>query len=146
MTAKELLKACRYAVQEIAAIQRQMDATCFPVFGGCKGVIITDMPHGTNDPTTAVRQALDHYEELLEQAKQEKAGLLEEFERMMKTVDDTFARVILRHYYGAGRTDEQIAIEMDKARETVTRRRNAAENFLQNTFIPSQNVIANHRV
>jgi DNA-directed RNA polymerase specialized sigma24 family protein len=144
MTVKELLKAWGYAVFEISAIQRQITKITLNPGGGCKGIILTDMPRGTNDPMSAAVQALDHYDAMLEEVKQEKAALLEETERMLKTVDDSLARIILRHYYGEGLKDSQIADVLHKARETITRRRTMAENYLQKTFTVSQNITDNH--
>lgn len=143
MNAKELLAEWRYAVQEIAAIERQMSKISLSG-PSSKGVILTDMPRGTNDPMSAACQALDHYETLLDEVKQKNAAILEESERMLKSVDDILARVILRHYYGDDKTDEQISIILEKARETITRRRTMAENYLQKTFVPSQKITDYH--
>ena len=141
MTAKDVLNSCRNASREITAIQRQIDMIHIPGGpSGSKGIIITDMPHGTNDPTAAALQAVEKYETLLTEAKQRNAAILAEFEMMMKTVGDCMARIILRNYYGVGKTDQEISDEMDRARETITRRRNRAENYLQKTYVPSQTI------
>lgn len=134
MTVKELLEGWGSAVQEIAAIQRQINKISFGP-QGCKGVILTDMPRGTNDPTSAGVQALDHYEDMLNQAKQRNAAVLEETERMLSTVGDGIARGILRNYYGAAMTDERIAQILRKSRATVVRKRTSAENYLEKTFV-----------
>ncbi len=105
---------------------------------GYKGVVITDMPGGTNDPTTAAVQAIEKYETLLTEAKQRNAVALAEFEMMMKTVGDGTARTILREYYGLGKTDNVIAGILHYSRSVVTRRRNSAENYLQSTYKRTQ--------
>lgn len=150
MSARETLNACRKALIEITAIERQIDrlmSTGKPR-GGSGGIRrekvkgkedeYAVMPKGNN--TEAARsQAVDGCEAVLEAKRQYLSELMIEMERLLNLLHDGHARTILRYYYGVGFCDEQIAAEFDTSREVITRKRNAAVNYLE-----SQKVTESH--
>lgn len=149
MTAREILTQCRTALTEITAIERQVDKlmTMGGPSGGGGGVRREKVKGrdeyvavgGTNNPEAARSQAVDGYEAVLEHKKQQLNELLNEMEALLGLLADGTARTVLRYYYGVGWSDERIAEELDSSREGITRKRNAAVEWLE-----SQKITENH--
>lgn len=127
MTPKELCEACRYAIREIAAIERQIER--IGSIGGPRDIsspALTGMPAGTNRPDAAQNQKVEGYEQVLQRKRQQAVDLLMQFEKLLEQVADATDRAILRYYYGCGWTDERIAEEMELTDRTVRGRRKGA--------------------
>lgn len=143
MTAREVLAQCRTAIAEIAALERMIDKlmdTGAPT-GGVGGS--GDRVGGrTNDPAAARMQAVDGCLNVLDQRREALAWLLIQLDTLIATLDDGKARTVLRYYYGCGWTDQRIADEMDTDRETVTRRRHSAVDYI---CVNSKEITENHK-
>lgn len=152
MTARELLNQCRIALAETTAIERQIDKMM--TIGGPSGSKGSGIRRekikgkadeyvtvrGTNNPQAAKEQAVDGWEEALEERKRQLSEMLLRMEELLLGLRDGRARTIIRYYYGVGWTDEKIADELETSREVITRQRNAAVNYLE-----SQKVTESHK-
>lgn len=155
MTVRELLDQCRTALTEITAIERQIDrlmSTGAPSDGSGGGIRREKVKkkskeapeeyvsiRGTNNPEAARSQAVDGCEAVLKQKQQRLNEMMAEMERIIEKLSDGKARTIIRYYYGVGWSDERIADELETSREVITRRRNAAVDWLE-----SQKVTESH--
>lgn len=143
MTVRDLLNQCRTALTEITAIERQIDrlmTTGAPSSGAGGGIRREKVKggddeyvtvRGTNNPKAAREQAIDGCEAVLERKKRQLSEMLFEMEELLGLLGDGQARTIIRYYYGVGWTDERIAEEMEISRETVTRQRNKAIDYME---------------
>lgn len=143
MTARETLERCRTATAEIAALERMINKlmdTGAPSGGDRVG---GDRVGGaTNDPAAARMQAVDGCLLVLQQRRADLAALLIAADALIAMLDDGCARAVLRYYYGCGWTDARIAAEMDTDRETVTRRRHSAVDYI---CVNSKEITENHK-
>ena len=129
MTKRELLENYRDIVIEIETLERQ-SKFLNQFIGGprpLRAVQLTGMPRGTNDPEAAIlqRQDTDEVLEKIEDKCKELRGMVDEFERIMDTIDDRRLRIIVRNYYALGWTDERIAEQLELSRQHVNRLRTA---------------------
>ena len=129
MTKQELLENYRDIVIEIETLERQ-SKFLNQFIGGprpLRGVQLTGMPRGTNDPEAAIlqRQDTDEVLEKIEDKCKELRGMVDEFEHIMDAIDDRRLRIIVRNYYALGWTDERIAEQLELSRQHVNRLRTA---------------------
>ena len=129
MTKRELLENYRDIVIEIETLERQ-SKFLNQFIGGprpMRGVHLTGMPRGTNDPEAAILQRKDTDEVLdkIESKCRELRGFVDEFETIMDKIDDRRLRIIVRNYYGLGWTDERIGEQLELSRQHVNRLRSA---------------------
>lgn len=127
MTKRELLENYRLLVIEIETLENQ-SRFLNQFIGGprpVKGVKLTGMPRGTNDPEAALLQRADADEVLdkIEDKCRVLSGLLSEFERILDEISDRRLQLIIRNYYALGWTDEQIGELMDLSRQHINRLR-----------------------
>jgi len=129
VTKRELLENYRDIVIEIETLERQ-SKFLNQFIGGprpMRGVHLTGMPRGTNDPEAAILQRKDTDEVLdkIESKCRELRGFVDEFETIMDKIDDRRLRIIVRNYYGLGWTDERIGEQLELSRQHVNRLRSA---------------------
>lgn len=127
MTKRELLENYRLLVIEIETLENQ-SRFLNQFIGGprpVKGVKLTGMPRGTNDPEAALLQRADADEVLdkIEDKCRVLSDLLSEFERILDAISDRRLQLIIRNYYALGWTDEQIGELMDLSRQHINRLR-----------------------
>jgi len=129
MTKRELLESYRMLVIEIDTLERQ-SKFLNQFIGGprpLRGVQLTGMPRGTNDPEAAIlqREDTDDVLDKIEERCRELRPLLEEFERVMDEIPDRRLQIIIRDYYALGWSDERIGEHVDLSRQHVNRLRTA---------------------
>jgi len=129
MTKRELLESYRMLVIEIDTLERQ-SKFLNQFIGGprpLRGVQLTGMPRGTNDPEAAIlqREDTDDVLDKIEERCRELRPLLEEFERIMDEIPDRRLQIIIRDYYALGWSDERIGEHVDLSRQHVNRLRTA---------------------
>ena len=129
MTKRELLESYRDIVIEIETLERQ-SKFLNQFIGGprpMRGIQLTGMPRGTNDPEAAILQRNDTDEVLdkIETKCAELREMMDEFEKIMDAIDDRRLRIIVRNYYALGWTDERIAEQLELSRQHVNRLRTA---------------------
>lgn len=129
MTKRELLESYRMLVIEIDTLERQ-SKFLNQFIGGprpIRGVQLTGMPRGTNEPEAAIlqREDTDDVLDKIEERCRELRPLLEEFERIMDAIDDRRLQIIIRDYYALGWSDERIGEHVDLSRQHVNRLRTA---------------------
>ena len=129
MTKRELLESYRDIVIEIETLERQ-SKFLNQFIGGprpVRGIQLTGMPRGTNDPEAALLQREDTNEvlEKIEAKCEELREMVDAFEMIMDKIDDRRLRIIIRNYYALGWTDERIAEQMELSRQHVNRLRTA---------------------
>ena len=129
MTKRELLENYRMLVIEIDTLERQ-SKFLNQFIGGprpLRAVQLTGMPRGTNDPEAALLQRADTDEvlEKIESRCRELQPLLEEFERIMDTIEDRRLQIIIRDYYALGWSDERTGEHVGLSRQHVNRLRSA---------------------
>ena len=134
MTKRELLENYRVLVMKIKTLEKQ-SAFLNQYIGGprpLRGVQLTGMPRGTNEPEAALMQQVDDDDAVivLEQKIEELRELFVEFERIMESIPDEEDQLILRDYYALGWTDEEIAKSMNYDKSTIWRRRTRLINLL----------------
>ena len=114
MTRKqEILVRYRQIVIEIKALELQSEFLK-EYIGGPKplrGVHLTGMPRGTNDPEAAMLQQVEEDDPVyhIEELSKELGLMLLEFEQIVNEIKDRRLFIIVRNYYGLGWTDEKIA-------------------------------------
>ena len=135
MTKRELLESYRDIVIEIETLERQ-SKFLNQFIGGprpVRGIQLTGMPRGTNDPEAALLQREDTNEvmEKIEGKCAELREMVDAFEMIMDKIDDRRLRIIVRNYYALGWTDERIAEQLELSRQHVNRLRTAYIEQLQ---------------
>ena len=135
MTKRELLESYRDIVIEIETLERQ-SKFLNQFIGGprpVRGIQLTGMPRGTNDPEAALLQREDTNEvlEKIEAKCAELREMVDAFEMIMDKIEDRRLRIIIRNYYALGWTDERIAEQMELSRQHVNRLRTAYIEQLQ---------------
>jgi DNA-directed RNA polymerase specialized sigma subunit len=135
MTKRELLESYRDIVIEIETLERQ-SKFLNQFIGGprpVRGIQLTGMPRGTNDPEAALLQREDTNEvlEKIEAKCAELREMVDAFEMIMDKIDDRRLRIIVRNYYALGWTDERIAEQLELSRQHVNRLRTAYIEQLQ---------------
>ena len=135
MTKRELLESYRDIVIEIETLERQ-SKFLNQFIGGprpMRGIQLTGMPRGTNDPEAALLQREDTNEvlEKIEAKCEELREMVDAFEMIMDKIDDRRLRIIIRNYYALGWTDERIAEQLELSRQHVNRLRTAYIEQLQ---------------
>ncbi len=139
---RDELNACRTALMEIAAIERQLarlENSAIPGYVSNAAIRREKVPGKdeyiaagrTNHPEAAREQAIDGCIERLAERRAALAELAQRLEDLLDRVADGKTRTILRYYYGCGWSDEHIAEELDMARQTVTSKRNEAVKYLE---------------
>ena len=129
MTKRVLLVNYRDIVIEIETLERQ-SKFLNQFIGGPRpvhGVQLTGMPRGTNDPEAAILQREDDAEVInkIEAKCAELREMVDEFEKIMDTIDDRRLRIIVRNYYALGWTDERIGDQLELSRQHVNKLRTA---------------------
>lgn len=129
MTKRELLENYRMLVIEIDTLERQ-SRFLTQFIGGPRPVRspqLTGMPRGTNEPEAALLQRVDTDEVLdkIEARCRELRPLLEEFERIMDTIEDRRLQIIIRDYYALGWSEERTGEHVGLSRQHVNRLRSA---------------------
>ena len=129
MTKRELLESYRDIVIEIETLERQ-SKFLNQFIGGprpMRGIQLTGMPRGTNDPEAALLQREDTNEvlEKIEAKCAELREMVDAFEMIMDKIEDRRLRIIVRNYYALGWTDERIAEQLELSRQHVNRLRTA---------------------
>lgn len=129
MTKRELLENYRDIVIEIETLERQ-SKFLNQFIGGprpLRGVQLTGMPRGTNDPEAALLQRSDTDEVInkIEEKCTALRAMVDSFEQIMDKIDDRRLRIIVRNYYALGWTDERIGEQLDLSRQHVNRLRTA---------------------
>ena len=135
MTKRELLESYRDIVIEIETLERQ-SKFLNQFIGGprpMRGIQLTGMPRGTNDPEAALLQREDTNEvlEKIEGKCAELREMVDAFEMIMDKIEDRRLRIIVRNYYALGWTDERIAEQLELSRQHVNRLRTAYIDQLQ---------------
>ena len=129
MTKRELLESYRDIVIEIETLERQSKFLDHFIGGPrpVRGIQLTGMPRGTNDPEAALLQREDTNEvlEKIEAKCAELREMVDAFEMIMDKIDDRRLRIIVRNYYALGWTDERIAEQLELSRQHVNRLRTA---------------------
>lgn len=142
MTVRDELNACRTALIEIAAIERQLarlENLTAPEYVSNAAIRREKIPGKeeyiasgrTNHPEAAREQAIDGCIERLNSRKAQLAEMMRRLEDLLELLEDGRVRTILRYYYSCGWSDEHIAEELDMARQTVTSKRNEAVKYLE---------------
>lgn len=129
MTKRVLLENYRDIVIEIETLERQ-SKFLNQFIGGPRpvhGTVLTGMPRGTNDPEAAILQREDDAEVInkIEAKCAELREMVDEFEKIMDTIDDRRLRIIVRNYYALGWTDERIGDQLELSRQHVNKLRTA---------------------
>ena len=129
MTKRELLGNYRMLVIEIDTLERQ-SKFLNQFIGGPRplhGVQLTGMPRGTNDPESAIlqREDTDDVLDKIEERCRELRPLLDEFERIMNSIEDRRLRIIIRDYYALGWSEERTGEHVGLSRQHVNRLRTA---------------------
>jgi len=129
MTKRVLLENYRDIVIEIETLERQ-SKFLNQFIGGPRpvhGTVLTGMPRGTNDQEAAILQREDDAEVInkIEAKCEELRGMVDEFEKIMDTIDDRRLRIIVRNYYALGWTDERIGEQLELSRQHINKLRTA---------------------
>ena len=126
MTDVEILQECRLATMEEKAISRQIDRLA--LIGGPRGVGSQAIkPAGdrkTNNATAGQLQKLEGLIERLVRKRDENISIIQRAEAVIDRIRERKDRVVIRYYYVEGRSEYEIADEMDKSRQWVNKRRN----------------------
>ena len=129
MRKREILEQYRDIVLEIKSLERQAEFLTRDIGGPkpIRGVQLTGMPRGTNDPEAALLQRADTDEVLdkIESKCAELRNMVNEFETIMDVIEDRRLRIIVRNYYALGWTDEKIGEQLELSRQHVNRLRTA---------------------
>ena len=131
---QEILTDYRLIVMELETLERQ-SKFLNKYIGGPKplrGVQLTGMPRGTNDPEAAMLQQNEEDDPVfhIEELSKELGRMVNEFENIMNQITDRRLFIIVRNYYALGWTDEKIAENMDLSRQTVQKVRSDYFNSL----------------
>lgn len=128
MTKRELLENYRNLVIDISMMEQRLSFLSKYIGGPrpVRGVQLTGMPHGTNDPEAAILQQQDTDSEILDKIEQrmdETRRLTARFETILESIDDRRLRNIVQAYYGLGHSEEKIAEEVGLSQTHVNRLR-----------------------
>jgi len=128
MTKRELLENYRNLVIDINMMEQRLSFLSRYIGGPkpVRGVQLTGMPHGTNDPEAAILQQQDTDSEILDKIEQrmdETRRLTARFEVILEEIDDRRLRNIIQAYYGLGHSEERIAEEVGLSQTHVNRLR-----------------------
>jgi hypothetical protein len=131
---QEILTDYRLIVMELETLERQ-SKFLNKYIGGPKplrGVQLTGMPRGTNDPEAAMLQQNEEDDPVfhIEELSKELGRMVNEFENIVNQITDRRLFIIVRNYYALGWTDEKIAENMDLSRQTVQKVRSDYFNSL----------------
>jgi hypothetical protein len=131
---QEILTDYRLIVMELETLERQ-SKFLNKYIGGPKplrGVQLTGMPRGTNDPEAAMLQQNEEDDPVfhIEELSKELGRMVNEFENIVNQITDRRLFIIVRNYYALGWTDERIAENMDLSRQTVQKVRSDYFNSL----------------
>jgi len=134
MTDVEILQECRLATMEEKAISRQIDRLA--LIGGPRGVGSQAIePAGdrkTNNATAGQLQKLEGLIERLVRKRDENISIIQRAEAVIDRIRERKDRVVIRYYYVEGRSEYEIADEMDMSRNWVNQRRNMVLDALMN--------------
>jgi hypothetical protein len=135
MTRKqEILADYRLIVMEIETLERQSKFLNKYIGGPrpLRGVQLTGMPRGTNDPEAAMLQQVEEDDPVyhIEELSKELGQMLIEFEKIVNEIRDRRLFIIVRNYYALGWTDERIAEAMELSRQTIQKIRTDYFNSL----------------
>lgn len=128
MTKRQLLENYRDLVIDINMMEQRL-SFLDRYIGGPKpvrGVQLTGMPHGTNDPEAAILQQQDTDSELLDKIRErmdETRRLTAQFEVILEEIADRRLRNIIQAYYGLGHSEERIGEEVGLSQTHVNRLR-----------------------
>ena len=131
---QEILTDYRLIVMELETLERQ-SKFLNKYIGGPKplrGVQLTGMPRGTNDPVAAILQQNEEDDPVfhIEELSKELGRMVNEFENIVNQITDRRLFIIVSNYYALGWTDEKIAENMDLSRQTVQKVRSDYFNSL----------------
>ena len=131
---QEILTDYRLIVMELETLERQ-SKFLNKYIGGPKplrGIQLTGMPRGTNDPEAAMLQQNEEDDPIfhIEELSKELGRMVNEFENIVNQITDRRLFIIVRNYYALGWTDERIAENMDLSRQTVQKVRSDYFNSL----------------
>ena len=134
MTDVEILQECRLATMEEKAISRQIDRLA--LIGGPRGVGSQAIePAGdrkTNNATAGQLQKMEGLIERLVRKRDENIAIIQRAEAVIDRIRERKDRVVIRYYYVEGRSEYEIADEMDMSRNWVNQRRNMVLDALTN--------------
>ena len=134
MTDVEILQECRLATMEEKAISRQIDRLA--LIGGPRGVgsqaIEQAGDRKTNNATAGQLQKLEGLIERLVRKRDENISIIQRAEAVIDRIRERKDRVVIRYYYVEGRSEYEIADEMDMSRNWVNQRRNMVLDALMN--------------
>ena len=132
MTDVEILQECRLATMEEKAISRQIDRLA--LIGGPRGVGSQAIePAGdrkTNNATAGQLQKMEGLIERLVRKRDENIAIIQRAEAVIDRIRERKDRVVIRYYYVEGRSEYEIADEMDMSRQWVNQRRNQVMDAL----------------
>ena len=115
MRKREILEQYRDIVLEIKSLERQAEFLTRDIGGPkpIRGVQLTGMPRGTNDPEAAALQTIEDENIIhdIHMKMQELNMYLDEFCRIIESISIRRTRNIIRDYYASGMTDEAIAAD-----------------------------------
>lgn len=128
MTKRELLENYRNLVIDINLMEHRLSFLSKYIGGPrpVRGINLTGMPHGTNDPEAALMQQEDTDSEILDKIEQrmdETRRLTARFEVILEEIEDRRLRNIIQAYYGLGHSEETIAEEVGLSQTHVNRLR-----------------------
>jgi len=128
MTKRELLENYRNLVIDINMMEQRLSFLSRYIGGPkpVRGVQLTGMPHGTNDPEAAMLQQQDTDSEILEKIEKrmdETRRMTARFEVILEEIADRRLRNIIQAYYGLGHSEETIAEEVGLSQTHVNRLR-----------------------
>ena len=131
---QEILTDYRLIVMELETLERQ-SKFLNKYIGGPKplrGIQLTGMPRGTNDPEAAMLQQNEEDDPVfhIEELSKELGRMVNEFENIVNQITDRRLFIIVRNYYALGWTDERIAENMGLSRQTVQKVRSDYFNSL----------------
>lgn len=130
MTKRELLENYRLLVLEIDTLERQSEFLNQFIGGPrpVRGIRLTGMPHGTNDPEAAILQRADYDDAIykIEQKSEELRELVSEFENIIESIPNKEDALIIRNYYALGWTDVEIGRTLGYDKSTIWKRRSRA--------------------
>lgn len=123
MTPREILEFCRNAVDEISAIEHQLDR--LRGIGGPRalGAVSMESMSRTNNPEAARLQREDFLCTELEKQRDKIEVILAMANALVNSLSDGRARSILRYYYLVGWSDDRIAEAMSISRTWVCTKR-----------------------
>ena len=126
MTDVEILQECRLATMEERAISKQIDR--LTMISGPKRIGSQALePAGdrkTNNQAAGKIQQIQGLVETLIRKRDENITIIQRAEQIIERIASRKDRVVIRYYYVEGRSEYEIADEMDMSRQWVNARRN----------------------